>query len=403
LKRQDLAQYLGIESGSADGRLASIRCPFHTDTNPSASIFRNDATGHYLFKCHSSNCGISGTIIDLAMCRDGCKDKPDAIKRLLAQYRVTIDTGWKNAQKAKLDANIAILEGAEVLRAEYPSLFRLIGRIRHDLISKLRWFRDHITDERNRVGEDAVFFASLRHFHKLAAGMEDDPKYFNRQNEKVDRYCLLGLLRKVADEEMPEQLLTEARKRQVERRHAYRCQWYAVPAYTRELLREADERACTLIAAGASVRGVSRELVTDLFGADLARDVYPQQRQDTAGTGDFAARLAAHLITAMETTGYATVAVLRQMMRDDSRWKSVTERRIEKSLPGILARNGLRKRTCDGLLKAALGISVPGYPKVIVRISGGKSSVADAKTDVHAVFGRDNSAVMSINKDERAA
>jgi hypothetical protein len=243
----------------------------------------------------------------------------------------------------------------------------MIGRVRDDLISKLRWARDHVISERNRVRDDAVFFCSLRQFHMLAGRTGEAPRYSNRQNEKVDRYCLLGLLRKLRDNELPRDALAEARERQRERRFAYRIQWYAVPTYTDAVLRRADERARILIAAGASVRGISREMVIALFGEEIARDLYPQWRPPAEGSNAFAVRLAQVLVTQVAAAGYATVAGLRRAMRSDDEWRSVTERRIEKALPGVLARNGLRKVTCDGPRKAALGISSPGYPKVIVR------------------------------------
>jgi hypothetical protein len=361
LKRQDLAQYLGV----GIGEIPVFHCPFHADTRASASIFRNAVTGHYIFTCHSTYCGVAGTIIDVAMHKSG-NSAPDAIKQLLAHYRVTIDTGWKDAQKAKLDANIGILGDEAGLKLKYPNLRRLIWRVRADLMEKLQFFHDHVVSERFRVGDEAIFFSSLRRFHKLAARMDEAPRYFNRQNEKVDRYCLLGLLRKIPDSELPEAILCEARKRQAENGHIHRVQFYSVPAYTGEVLQRADDRARKLSEAGASVRGVSRELILDLFGEDVAQEVYPQRAPARVGAGGFAVRLEAVLAAHIESKGYSTVAALRAAMRAESEWRSVTERRIEKALPGILARHGLRKVTCDGPLKASLRIDAPGYPKVIV-------------------------------------
>jgi hypothetical protein len=184
----------------------SIRCPFHVDTNPSGSVFRNPSTGHWFFKCQSSRCGVAGTILDVARHLHGFPGEATTLRHLFAQYRITINTGWKEKQRALLDGNIAVLNDLSGWREKYQNLYRFLWRVRHDLISKLRWFRDHVESEKLRVGDEAIFFASLRQFHRLAAKKEEHPKYFNRQNEKVDRYCLLGLLRKVADHDLPEGL-----------------------------------------------------------------------------------------------------------------------------------------------------------------------------------------------------
>ncbi|BDP79850.1 hypothetical protein EfmAA290_05260 [Enterococcus faecium] len=44
----------------------NLRCLFHDDHNPSASIFTSK-TGHSIFYCHSSNCGISENFIGVVM------------------------------------------------------------------------------------------------------------------------------------------------------------------------------------------------------------------------------------------------------------------------------------------------------------------------------------------------
>ncbi len=44
----------------------NLRCLFHNDHNPSASIFTSK-TGHSIFYCHSSNCDISENFIGVVM------------------------------------------------------------------------------------------------------------------------------------------------------------------------------------------------------------------------------------------------------------------------------------------------------------------------------------------------
>ena len=362
LKKQDLGQYLGLSSRT-DTKGQIVPCPFHNDTNPSAGVYRS-RDGDWMFRCHA--CGVGGTIIDVAMKILNCHE-PLAVKHLFEQFKIRVDTGWKKRQEEMLQGNIAVLENTEVIQS-YPSLCRLIRRIRSDLISKLRLARGYIVSERHQYQDRVMFFASLRHFHRVSRGRHDSPRYCNRQNEKVDRYCLLGLLQKLPDEHIPPELLTEARRRQFLDRRAYRIQCYSFPAYTPELLKRADERACVLIQAGASVRGISRELVQGLYGDQVAREVYPQRQTEklTASTKAFTAAVEKVVLEEITAKGYTTAGAVRLAMAGTSNWPSVTERRIEKCLPGLLGRYGLKKLTCTRAMKERLGIRNAGYPKVIV-------------------------------------
>jgi hypothetical protein len=266
-----------------------------------------------------------------------------------------------------------------MLRDRYPYLYRLIGRIRGDLSSKLRLAQDYLVSERSQVAGQAIFFSSLRHFHRVATGQTEHPRYSNRQNEKVDRYCLLGLMRKLPDAEVPPGLLQDAIRRRLKQGHKYRIQFFTFPAYTTELLDRANYRACRLIEAGVSVRGISSELIAGLFGDDVVCDVYPQigDVQPSVAQVEFGAAVEQSLLSAVESKDYATIRQIRADMRRYDQWASVTARRIEKCLPAILIRLKLTKRTCDRQMKKSLGIGGSGYPKVIVRLDATKRGKID--------------------------
>jgi hypothetical protein len=275
LKQQNLGEYLGLAIQTAENA-QSILCPFHQDTTPSATLYRSPLDGHWLFKCHSSLCGVEGTILDIAQRLIPPHDQAAALRHLFQYYGITIDTGWKEKQKQILEGNILILQQDENLKKVYPHIHQLIRRILGDLIGKLRLAQQYVVSERSQHDGHVLFFASLRHFHRVASRRAEQPRYFNRQNEKVDRYCLLGLMNKLSDDQVPRKLLEEARKHQVNGKRAQRIQFYTIPAYTPEVLKLADDRARVLIQAGASVRGISFEMIRDLFGGDMAVQVYPQ-------------------------------------------------------------------------------------------------------------------------------
>ncbi|MDZ4797610.1 MAG: CHC2 zinc finger domain-containing protein, partial [Bryobacteraceae bacterium] len=308
LKRQDLGVLLGLTTVTAKNGQA-ILCPFHDDHRPSAGVFRA-GSGHWLFKCHV--CPISGTIIDLTMHIRKCNESA-AIGHLLHDYGITIDTGWKDLQRAILERNLLLLNDAQALKGSYPALHRLIGRVLGDLISKHFLAQRFIVSERSQSDGQVVFFASLRHFHKVAAGKDHQPRYFNRQNEKVDRYGMLGLMHKLPDNRVPPHLLEQARRRQVASKHARRIQFYSIPEYTDAVLRTADLRARRLIDRGASVRGVSWEMIESVFGRALAEEVYPQRMGERSTT--FCAKVQQVVRCAVEANGYTTTHEIRSAMR----------------------------------------------------------------------------------------
>lgn len=357
LKAQDLRQYLGVADSAA------VNCPYHDDTTPSASVGREEGSGHWLFCCHSSRCGVHGSIIDLVMHELGTADAGKALNRLMAKFNLKVDTGWKGREEAVLDANIEVLNDEEALSTGYPYLYRWIGRVRSDLVLKLRWAKDCIRSERLQVDGRHVFFLSLREMERRSKGARDLPRHFGRQSQRVDRYCLLGLMRKVPDHEIPEKVLKEARARQG--RQAHHIQFYMFPAYTPTLLNAANRRARSLTDAGASVRGVSRQLIVDLFGQETAEEVYPQHADEPgAAAREFAAAVEAHVIADIETLRYTTASRVREALQGHS--QSLTHRRVERVLPGICQKHSLIRVVANQQMKDRLGIAARGFPKVII-------------------------------------
>jgi hypothetical protein len=260
LKKLNLPEHLGLSAHSSEAP-QPVLCPFHNDTSPSATISRDPTTGHWLFYCHSGGCHIAGTIIDLTIKAIGATDPGAAIARLMAQYDIQIQSEWKDRHKLILQANWDRMGDTKRLAKEF------------------------VVSERLQCDGLPVFFISLRELERRMKGHDEEYPHFGRQGRFIDRYCLLGLLRKLPDAALPADTLQQARRHQG-RRRSYRIQFYQFPEYTDDVLRRADERARRLIEAGASVQGVSKQLIRDLFGAELADEVYPQSTQRPTNGGD---------------------------------------------------------------------------------------------------------------------
>lgn len=359
--RQDLAQYLGY---SQTDDPMTIPCPFHKDDTPSASIYQQD--GKYYLKCHSSNCSFrSGTIIQVVAKKEKIP-KSKALLKLMEHYQIQLDSSWKDKTKGILERNIQRILHAEDWKEQYPDLYRCVARIKMDLISKLDYAQDHLGLQSSNG--TALFFCSLREFERLSSGLPYlDEK--GRQNQRVDRYCLLGLLHKVHPDQIPWGLWRGLQEVSGKRRYRYWTQVYSVPEYTDELFQQANTIAKQLRDAGVRMNAISKDLILEVFGKEKALEIYPQSEEDTISEHgkQFRQEVGAVLNRLLDAKGYTTVSDLVEQVHRNRTWISVTDRRVKKHLPGLLQQSGLVEIKLTKVLKECLKIDGSGYPKVIIR------------------------------------
>ena len=373
LKSIELTDYLNLDniSYNQDGTV-TVSCPFHTDSSPSASILTKG--GSKFLKCHSSDCSFdSGTIIKIAA-REHQVDEGKAVKMLMEQFNIEIDKSWIKEQKEIINKNISIIE--KIHKNTYPDLHRCIGRIKRDLISKLEFAGDKIKLQ-NSEGVP-LFFCSLRQFEKVA-GKILLSGHHNGQNLKVDRYCLLGLMKKLQDEEIGKTLLSEAisQKQSLEGGSTedekcvvtYRIQFYSIPAYTDEVLAQANQTARILKEHGIRMNSISWDTVYQVFGLEKVKEVYPQvDKEDISDSGrEFMDKVEAVLVGHVEAKGYSKVSNIVAGMQEEYDWKTVTDRRVKKYIPGLLMKHNLKEVVVNKELKGKYSIQRKGYPKIIVR------------------------------------
>ena len=371
LKNIELTEYLNLDniSYNKDGTV-TVSCPFHSDNTPSASILTQG--GSQFLKCHSSDCSFdSGTIIKIAAIEHQV-DEGKAVKMLMEEFNIEIDKSWIEEQKEIITRNISIIE--EIQKNKYPDLHRCIGRIKRDLISKLEFARDKIKLQ-NSEGVP-LFFCSLRQFEKVA-GKIMLSGHHNGQNLKVDRYCLLGLMRKLQDEDIGKTLLSEAisQKESItggstdDDVEIYRIQFYSISEYTDEVLAQANQTARMLKEHGIRMNSISWDTVYQVFGLDKVKEVYPQvNKEDISDSGrEFMDKVEAVLVGHVETKGYSKVSNIVGEMQQEYDWKTVTDRRVKKYIPGLLMKHNLKEVVVNKELKSKYNIQGKGYPKIIVR------------------------------------
>lgn len=370
VKRINPAKYFGFEPSE---KSMVLSCPFHSDRTPSASLYQHQ--GVYYLKCHSSECQYGPkTIIDIIRDKEDCTTS-EAIFTAMKLFNIELDKGWKSEQENILKQNITTIENIGDYQEQYPSLYSCIHRIQADLISKIEYAKEHVALK--SCDNQFMFICSLRKFQELATNglcVKDD---VGRQNERVDRYCLLGLMRKLPDKEIPCNLLENA----YEQREAIqntcspngkvntpRTQFYSIPEYTPELFKEADAIAKKLKEAGARMNSISYDLIRDVFGEDKAREVYPQinRKEMSSGGKKISGKVESILLRDLEQKGYSQVCHIVAEMQKEYDWKTVTDRRVKKYVPGLLRKHNLMEITANGQLKEKYTINSAGFPKIII-------------------------------------
>ncbi|MCK4887728.1 MAG: hypothetical protein KAS96_10090 [Planctomycetes bacterium] len=371
LKTMNPAKYFGLEPSDND---IILSCPFHEDKQPSAHLYKYEENGYYYLKCHSNRCNYgTATIIDIVMKQENC-NTGKAIKILMEFFNIRLDDSWKDKKKKILEQNINIIKDIKKYKADYPNLYKGIGRITSDLISKLEFAKKHILF-RSCNGE-FLFVCALREFQKAICNpfyIEGD---LGRQNERVDRYCLLGLMRKLTDEEIPDFLLANAyEKRDSMQRGLFkknvntpRTQFYTIPEYTTELLQEADNTMKLLKQSGVRMNAISRDLILELFGEEKAHLIYPQIKYKTLSKSGKAikSKIEATLLIELNEKGYSKTSDIVCHLQKEYDWNSVTDRRVKKYIPGLLQKHNLVELTANKQLKEKYSIESKGYPKIII-------------------------------------
>ena len=369
LKSQDLASYLGFVG--SDSETLTGRCPFHDDHQASAEISHN--SGIYFLHCYADGCQFKGTVIEVALealrrCSGiGTTTRWDAIAHLMKQYKLRILGQWHRQQSSLLDQNIERLNQMAVPGSEYPSAQRLIGRIISDLARMYEVAKGHLISDKFVSHGRPVFFASLRWLERKRKG-KDACQCHGGHSLRIDRFCMLGLLRKLSDPEVPADMADRAFDVRMDKRQRNRQRFYTIPVYTDALLAEAERRATMFYEAKASVKDISREFILSLYGKELAQEVYPTVAEQGLNESQrrFGECVEAVLLGHIEDDGYTTKRRLLDDVLANYDWASVSARRIGRCLPRLMARHDLLAVYSTKLLKQRFGIDGYGYPRIII-------------------------------------
>ncbi|XKO54676.1 hypothetical protein ACI2WT_18295 [Lysinibacillus fusiformis] len=326
LKTMNMPVYLGIENHNSFIDL------FHEETNPSASIYKsNKGNKQWLYKCFSESKPFVGTIIDVTAKLQGC-DKRQAIKFLCELYKVKIEN--EDALRAFQQNFYDYTEvfSQDDFNVAYPNLFRVLIKTKclSALIRLLTFVSKNINDDN---GYKVVSFHSISTLAN-AVGVSQ-----SAMGRKINLFTLFGFLRKLADDEIQEDLLTHLNSKKSINNRVYRSTVYEFPILPHEELLKMEELAIIWLENNLSLKTVNYEGIYRSFGREVADRCFPQDtgKEITEEHDENVMILHKKVLELIEAKGWTTLKEISENTyflshNSESRKKEIIGRAIKEML-----------------------------------------------------------------------
>ncbi|EMW5674060.1 hypothetical protein AAFB93_000656 [Enterococcus faecalis] len=175
----------------------NLRCLFHDDHNPSASIFTGK-NGHSIFHCHSSNCGVSVDFIGVVMLILKKDSRVETFNWLLEN----LDLYPTHFRKLKEESKVLF----DTLESMEDKLFRTIK----NYLEGMRRVYDALLSDVNFFDESKESVTCILSGEQLAKKMS--PYYgkaygIDKCNKLLSFMTFIGLIKKLDDEDVPLKML----------------------------------------------------------------------------------------------------------------------------------------------------------------------------------------------------
>lgn len=175
----------------------NLRCLFHDDHNPSASIFTRK-NGHSIFYCHSSNCGVSVDFIGVVMLILKKDSRVETFNWLLEN----LDLYPTHFQKLKEESKVLF----DTLESMEDKLFRTI----RNYLEEMRHVYDILLSDVNFFDDSKESVTCILSGEQLAKKMSS---YYGKAydidkcNKLLSFTTFIGLIKKLDDEDVPLKML----------------------------------------------------------------------------------------------------------------------------------------------------------------------------------------------------
>jgi len=363
----------------------SIKCIFHQDNNPSASIFQNN-DGIWIYKCHSSSCGLTMNIKQLVEKLGNFKSEYKAIEFIKNIYNLSIkETSWSIEQKANLDSILYKLD-MDTFAELCPQTDKNIRYVKDLFSAMIHIAKNNVYGDNYMNSDgDVVFFISLSELAKI---MKVSPTNINRLSQRIAVLFYHDLVRKLDDDKIPEVMLKKAQAISIDKSTDKRVNFYSIPSWVFEQLKKIEIQGEKWKQYGYTIKGTSYEMFYRGEGLEVAQYLYPQHKKVMVETVDTSTGEIIKAIKDRTTTKqsnervdkiidsihklskikeYTTEKELIIYLSNVYRWE-VTELQLRK-MRGQLQELGYKRVQANKAIKEKYGIISKGYPFIIVKLS----------------------------------
>lgn len=358
----------------------SIKCLFHEDNKPSASIFQNKE-GYWIYHCFG--CGVSYNLLNIIEVLGNFKSRPKAYKFIREIFNLEIqETEWQKEQKEILRENHKMLLNGELER-NCPQAYKNIKRNIKYLEQLFIIAEDNVYSQKFTDNEDNIVFYASTKFICEKLGMSSNSAIEVSKKNVFFQYH--QLLNKISDEEIPPEMLkrSQAIGANNENKNYKHINYFSIPSYTTTLFNDIEQQGKAWKENNYTMKGLSREMFYRGEGETVANRLYPQYKQiiENGETVNRTTTKASNIRTdkiveiifnlfIIKDKHYILEKEIIDELVADSEIKlkqSEAERQLKKSMKEILDGYDLKRIRCNKEIKTKYGIVSNGYPFIIVK------------------------------------
>jgi hypothetical protein len=317
----------------------SVKCPFHNDEKPSASVFVSNG-GEALFHCHACSIGTRNVIgLHMAHSGKGWRQSVEDLSKMIGIK--VIETEFEREQFQKYRDNRHYLE--QDLETLLPYTAHFITRYGRKMY--LRYFNDKaettVLKEEFQYKNHNVFFISYR-----AIAKENEKKSMRAVQNTVILLNTLGFIERVPEDFVPAELKDRAEKERKILQQELRQQgekgkrradaarlinFYIVPNWN-DTAYNIERNAKIMRNQGYSVNKHNNKIaIEQMLGKEVAQSVFPDKRKMPKRFESILNRLTGEIERSLKEKGYAIAEeIVRMQVRIKEKDKTVVVPLAEK-------------------------------------------------------------------------
>lgn len=217
-------------------------------------------------------------IINLYEIIMGIEDTYKTINQLCLLLNIQIK--YTIEQNEKYDFNIDIISNRKYLQDNYKKMYDYIGKYLYILEEILEEGKRNIESSRNSFSGENIFFYYGEKLHnnlkeKNKVNLLIDPKTQGELSTLINAFCVLGLIRKLKNNEVPQKM-----KRELKNGRKF-CNYFIVNKYNEHDFNYAEKIAMKLNKSGISPTKVTGERCENIIEKEIYDKVFKNNEKTT--------------------------------------------------------------------------------------------------------------------------